>query len=206
MGPLSVFFTVWKNAPVVAFLLFLLSTISLAIFLERFFNVKKSKVLPNNWSNIKLYLLNGNYNAALIALKKDKKPLAKILANLLEMYIKGEISKVELRQILEAESSIIYYQLSRGVSFISMSVTLSTLLGLVGTVFGLIEVFGAFSLTTPEGMKMLARGIATSLNSTAAGLFVAVFSYILYWIIKERINSVYSKVLKELEDLVELLK
>ena len=203
---MEVFLTVWKNAPIVAFLLFLISTISLAIFLERFANVKKSKVLPKNWKTIKVEVMNGHFDVAISLLKRDKKPLSKILANILELYAKGEISKTELRQMVENESTIIYYELGKRVSFISISVTLATLLGLIGTVWGLIEVFGAYSLMSSEGLKMLSRGIATSLNSTAAGLLVAIFTYILYWIVKERINGVYTKVLRELEELLELIR
>jgi biopolymer transport protein ExbB len=203
---MDVILTVWKNAPLVAFLLFLISTVSLAIFLERFANVKKSKVLPKNWKNIKLEIMNGRFENAIALLKRDKKPLSRILANILELYYKREISKTELRQMVENESSIIYYELGKRVSFISISVTLATLLGLIGTVWGLIEVFGAYSIMSNEGLKMLSKGIATSLNSTALGLLVAIFTYILYWLVKERINGVYAKILRELEELLELIR
>jgi biopolymer transport protein ExbB len=203
---MEVFFTVWKNAPLVAFLLFLISTISLTIFLERFVNVKKSKVLPKNWELLKTALLNRNYKEVLTILKNDKRSLSKILVNVLESYFRGDISKIELRQVLEKETSIVFMELSKRVSFISVSVTLSTLLGLIGTVWGLIEVFGAYSLMNAQGLKLLAKGIATSLNSTALGLLVAIFCYILYWIIEERINNVYTKVLKELEVMLELIR
>ncbi|HIP86030.1 MAG TPA: MotA/TolQ/ExbB proton channel family protein [Aquifex sp.] len=203
---MDVILTVWKNAPVVAFLLLLISTVSLAIFLERFVNVKKSKILPRNWKNIKLEIMNGRFENAINLLKKDKKLLSRILANILELYYKGEISKTELRQMVESESSIIYYDLGKRVGFISISVTLATLLGLIGTVWGLIEVFGAYSIMSNEGLKMLSRGIATSLNSTAMGLLVAIFTYILYWLVKERINGVYTKILRELEELLELIR
>lgn len=203
---MDILITVWQNAPIVAFLLFLISTISFAIFLERFFNIKKSKILPKNWKVIKVELMNGHIDRAIILLKEDKKIWSKILANILELYLKKEISKTELRQVLENEITIIYYELSKRVSFISISVTLATLLGLIGTVWGLIEVFGAYSLMSAEGLKLLAKGISTSLNSTAAGLLVAIFNYILYWIIKERINGVYAKILRELEELLELIR
>jgi biopolymer transport protein ExbB len=203
---MDVILTVWKNAPLVAFLLLLISTVSFAIFLERFANVKKSKVLPKNWKNIKLEIMNGRFENAIALLKRDKKPLSRILANILELYYKGEISKTELRQMVESESSIIYYELGKRVSFISISVTLATLLGLIGTVWGLIEVFGAYSIMSNEGLKMLSKGIATSLNSTALGLLVAIFAYILYWLVKERINGVYAKILRELEELLELIR
>jgi len=203
---MEVFLVVWKNVPIVALFLFLISSISLGIFIERLANVKKSKVLPKNWKQIKVYLLNGNYEAALALLKKDKKPLSRILANILELYIKGEISKVELRQMIEGEAGIIRYELAKRISFISASVTLATLLGLIGTVFGLIEVFSAFSFSTPEGFKLLAKGIATSLNSTALGLLVAIFNYLLYWFINTRVDAVYAKILKELEEMLELIK
>lgn len=202
---MEIFVTVWENAPIVAFLLFLISTVSFAIFLERFVNIKKSKILPKNWKTIKVELMNGHISKAVILLKEDKKVWSKILANILELYLKREISKTELRQVLENEITIIYYELSKRVSFISISVTLATLLGLVGTVWGLIDVFGAYSLMSSEGLRLLAKGIATSLNSTAAGLLVAIFNYILYWIIKERINGVYAKILRELEELLELI-
>ena len=203
---MEIFVTVWENAPIVAFLLFLISTVSFAIFLERFVNIKKSKILPKNWKTIKVELMNGHISKAVILLKEDKKVWSKILANILELYLKREISKTELRQVLENEITIIYYELSKRVSFISISVTLATLLGLVGTVWGLIDVFGAYSLMSSEGLSLLAKGIATSLNSTAAGLLVAIFNYILYWIIKERINGVYAKILRELEELLELIR
>lgn len=203
---MGIFSTVWENAPLVAFLLFLISTFAVAIFLERFFNVKKSKVLPKNWKAVKVEVMNGRYDTAIALLKKDKKPLSKILANVLELYRRGEISKTELRQMVENESGIIYYELGKRVNFLSMAVTLATLLGLIGTVWGLIEVFGAYSVMSQEGLKMLSKGIATSLNSTAAGLLVAITAYVLYWFIKERINGVYTKVLRELEELMELIR
>ncbi len=203
---MEVFFVVWKNAPVVAFLLFLISTLSTAFFLERLVNVKKSKVLPKAWEQVKLYLMNGNIEAALSLLKRERKPLSRILANILELFLKREITKSELRRMVESEANIIYYDLAKRTSFISVSVTLATLLGLIGTVWGLIEVFGAYSIMSQEGLRMLAKGIATSLNSTAAGLLVAVYCYLLYWFIKERVNGVYAKVLKELEEMVELIK
>jgi len=197
---------VWKNAPVVAILLLLISTLSLAIFLERFLNVKKSKILPRNWDQIKIFLINRNYEAAIAALKKDKRLLSRSLANLLELFHREEISKAEFRQLLESELYLLYQELGKRISFISVSATLATLLGLLGTVIGLIDVFGAYSFATSEGLRQLSKGIATALNSTGAGLLVAVFTYILYWLVKERVNSVYAKVVKEVETVVELLR
>jgi len=197
---------VWKNAPIVAILLLLISTLSLAIFLERFLNVKKSRVLPKNWEQIKIFLINKNYEAAISSLKRDKRLLSRSLSNLLELFHKEEISKAEFRQLLEAELYLLYQELGKRISFISVSATLATLLGLLGTVVGLIDVFGAYSFTTTEGLRQLSKGIATALNSTGAGLLVAVFAYILYWLVKERVNSVYAKVVKEVETVVELLK
>ncbi|NPB05625.1 MAG: MotA/TolQ/ExbB proton channel family protein [Aquificae bacterium] len=197
---------VWKNAPVVFVLLLLIATVSTAIFLEKLVSVKKSKVLPRGWRQIKLYLAAGNYEAAIAALKRDGRPLARALANLLELYHRGEISKLELVQLVEAEGNLLYYELTKKTSFLSASVTLATLVGLIGTVWGLIKVFAAYSSMGAEGIRLLAEGIATSLNSTAAGLLVAVYGYLLYWLVRERINGVYSKVLRELEEFVELIK
>lgn len=200
---MDVFLILWKNAPIIAFLLFLISTLSFAIFLERMATVKRSKVLPKNWQVIKKELLNRNYEVVFTILSRDKKPVSQILAELFDLYLKREIKKSELIQLLEEKLYIIYREFHRGISFISLSVTLATLLGLLGTVWGLIEIFGAYGLGSENSLKMLAKGIATSLNSTAAGLLIAVINYILYWLVRERINSVFLKILKELENLIE---
>ncbi len=189
-----------------AFLLYAVATVALTIFLERMANVKKSKILPANWKGILKYIASGNLQAALELLAKDKKPLAKSLYNLLLLYSRGEIDKKTLSDALSHELELVYARITRGVSFLSVAVTLSTLLGLIGTVFGLIDVFATFSVSQAEGLKLLAKGISTSLNSTAAGLLVAIFTYILYWIVKERINSVYTRVAEELEKLLEILR
>ena len=98
---MDVFLTVWKNTPIVAFLLFIISTISIAIFLERMSSVKKSKLLPKNWQTIKGKLLNRHYDVVLTILRKDRGYLAQIFAELLELYLKKEISKGELIRLLE---------------------------------------------------------------------------------------------------------
>ena len=202
---MDVFLTVWKNTPIVAFLLFIISTISIAIFLERMSSVKKSKLLPKNWQTIKRELLNRHYDVVLTILRKDRGYLAQVFAELLELYLKKEISKGELIRLLEEKFLILYGDLQKGISFISLSVTLATLLGLLGTVWGLIEIFSAYGLGSADSLKLLAKGIAVSLNSTAAGLLIAVINYILYWLVKERINSVYLKTLKEVESIFEKL-
>lgn len=196
---MDVFLIIWKNTPFIASLLFIISTLSIAIFLERMSRVKRSKLLPKNWQTIKRELLNRHYDVALAILQKDKRYLSQVLVELIELYLKKEISKGDLIRILEDKFLLLYGDLQRGISFISLSVTLATLLGLMGTVWGLIEIFSAYGLGSSDSLKLLAKGIATSLNSTAAGLLIAVINYILYWLVKERINSVYLKTLKEVE-------
>ncbi len=198
---------IWKNTPFVAFLLYLVATISLAIFLERFANVKRSKVLPKYWQRIKRAIVEGRLEEAITYLQRDKRVVSKLLLNLLRLYQTKEIDKGELLNLFEKESEIIYAALSRGVSFLAIAVTLSTLLGLIGTVVGLIDIFQTFGIGGgSEAIKLLAKGISTSLNSTAAGLIVAIFTYFLYWIIKERINSVYTKVVAEVLEVLERLR
>jgi biopolymer transport protein ExbB len=198
---------IWKNTPFVAFLLYLVATISLAIFLERFSNVKRSKVLPKYWQRIKRAIVEGRLEEAITYLQRDKRLISKLLLNHLRLYQAKEIDKGELLNLFEKESEIIYAALSRGVSFLAIAVTLSTLLGLIGTVIGLIDVFQTFGVGGgSEAIRLLSKGISTSLNSTAAGLIVAIFTYFLYWIIKERINSVYTKVVAEVLEVLERLR
>jgi len=199
-------FTIWKNTPFVAFLLYTVATISLAIFLERLANVKRSKILPSRWVAIKKAVAEGRIDEALLLLQKDKRETSKVLFNLLHLYAKREITKAEFLQMLNNQLELIYAKLTRGVSFLAISVTLATLLGLIGTVIGLIDIFATFAGESSEAIKLLSKGISTALNSTAAGLIVAIFDYILYWIVRERVSSVFTKVAAELNELAEYLK
>jgi biopolymer transport protein ExbB len=207
MSVLDAIGVVFSNAPLIFFLLFILSVLSLAFFFERLANVKVSKVLPKNFEQIKADILSKNTREVIHRLQRDNRYLSKEIKNLLEIYLEGKASKEDLLAFIRYSlAERLYNHLSRRVSFISMSVTLATLIGLAGTVFGLIEVFSAFyHSNNPQAYNLLAKGIALSLNSTALGLFVAIINFILYWFIKERINSVLQKILLEIENLFVIL-
>jgi biopolymer transport protein ExbB/TolQ len=97
-------------------------------------------------------------------------------------------------------------QLERGVGFLSVFANLATLLGLLGTIAGLIKAFLSIgNLSAAEKSVMLSQGIAMAMNTTAYGLIVAIPSLLAYAILQNRITKMSDDLNKAALQLLVLL-
>jgi biopolymer transport protein ExbB len=86
-------------------------------------------------------------------------------------------------------------QIQSGLSFIATFANLSTLLGLLGTITGLIKSFGSLSAADPaQKQQMLATGIAEAMNCTAFGLIVAVTAIVVHSYLSNKANKMMDDV------------
>ena len=85
--------------------------------------------------------------------------------------------------------------LSRRLPYLNMLANVSTLLGLLGTIFGLITAFSAVDAADPsQRSAFLARGISEALNTTAFGLIVAVPTLLLHGFLVSKVEAVVEAV------------
>jgi len=170
-----------------------LSIISLAVFLERLITLRKNRYVPKVFMD-KLYIF----------LKEKSFEDAKSLCEMHKSSI-GDISKTilnnldlpisRLMELAEEAGRFQAKKLERFLPTLQTIANISPLLGLLGTVIGMIKTFIVISEQGVGNAQALAGGISEALLTTAAGLSVAIPTVIFYHVV----NSRSEKVVNELE-------
>ncbi len=159
--------------------LILCSIIALAIIIERFYSLRKSKIFPEEFlSNVEESLKNGDIAKAKGMCLLSKTPISKIYLTIIDNY-KNSIGTMKLE--VEESGKRAYLELEKNLEGLSAITTIAPLLGLLGTVVGMIKALSAVSyqsgITNPH---LLALGISEALYSTALGLIIAIISFLFY--------------------------
>jgi biopolymer transport protein ExbB len=163
----------------------ILSIIALAIIIERFFYYKKIKSkMDEMYKSLRNALIQKEYDKVEGLLKSNRKlPLSKILSNAISSASYLNID--ELKEAVEDEGYRQSYYLKKRLLTLSTIGTISPLLGLLGTVFGMIKSFMVIA-STGGNPEALAGGISEALLTTAAGLVVAIPVIIFYNILANK--------------------
>ncbi len=157
----------WLMWPIIA-----CSVVSLAIVLERFWTLRRSRVMPS-------YLLrqiwqlhkDGQLGMADLGKLKASSPLGRILAAGL---VNREHSKEVMKESIEEVGRQVVHELESYLNTLGTIASISPLLGLLGTVIGMIKVFSVIVTAGVGDPAVLAGGISEALITTAAGLSVAI--------------------------------
>ncbi len=149
--------------------------IGLAIGIERF--IKLSLVEGANrkmWNKLHPVLTEGDFDSAREMTASDKSTVSQLLQVGLER--QGTVRRREDIEITMEESMMeIIPQLEKRINYIALYANLSTLLGLLGTIIGLIAAFEAVANANPaEKADLLSASISVAMNTTAFGLIVAI--------------------------------
>jgi biopolymer transport protein ExbB len=151
----------------------LASVIGLAVFFERWVTFLRMKGSDGQLLTQVVKLeISGRRKEALEACRRERNPVAGVLATTLR---EMDRPHSEREQIIRATGNHQLQQMERGIRVISVVVRLAPLMGLLGTVVGLVEAFHAVSsVKGPPDPSLLAGGIWQALLTTVAGLLVAI--------------------------------
>lgn len=166
-------------------LIILCSIICFAIIGERFWTLRRNNVLPPNLfaDTIGAFRAQGS-TPELIAKLNDNSPLGRVFA---AGIANVRSSREVMKESMEESGRAVMIDLERFVSGLGTIATVSPLLGLFGTVIGMIEIFGA-SGAQSQNPGQLAHGISIALYNTAAGIGVAVPALIFYRHFRSKID------------------
>jgi len=158
------------------------SLVAVAVSIHRILTLRWSSIVPDflheEWSRCEQYFTGGNSSKLRQALSKNDTPFGKIAQIALSSEFKTREEAVEAVESSAKEQMV---KLEGGMGVLEVVITISPLLGLLGTVSGLVGVFA--TLGNAEDVAdpvLIAAGIATALNTTIAGLVVAVITVILH--------------------------
>ncbi len=163
----------------------LASVLSLAIIFERFYSLRQSQVAPAGLLEDVLTRLQAGESRSLAEQLANGAPLARILAAGLKNH---HASREVMKEAIEETGRAVAHELERFLTTLGTIAAMAPLLGLLGTVIGMIELFGA---TTPTGTnpQQLAHGISVALYNTAFGLVVAIPSMIFYRHFRAKVDA-----------------
>jgi biopolymer transport protein ExbB len=167
-------------------LLILTSLIAVALIVERFISLKRDKVLPPNLLDEVLSMhRNRQITPEMVQRLEASSPIGQIFASGLRQEL---APRDVMKEAMEERGRAVAHQLEKYLSAIGTIASMAPLMGLFGTVVGMIEIFGsqAPSGTNPQ---QLAHGISVALYNTAFGLVIAIPAMICYRHFRARVDS-----------------
>lgn len=188
----------WVMWPII-----LCSVIALAITIEKFLSLNTRKVAPSSllpqvWN----WLKNNQLDAARMKELRHGSPLGRILATGLTNSRQG---RDIMKESIEETAGHVVHDLQRYMNTLGTIVEITPLLGLFGTVLGMIEVFTEIVLQGSGNTAALAGGISKALITTAAGLSVAIPALVVHRHFTRRIDSIIVTLEQETLKLVDAL-
>jgi len=182
----------------------LCSIVSLAIFLEKLWSLRRTKILPTDFiKEISQLLKDSNITQALQLCQTNSSPLSRVfLSGIREYGKKREIIKEMMEEVGRREASL----LERYLEVLSTIANASTLLGLLGTISGMIKIFSVISSENVVNPSNLAGGISEALYTTAAGLTVAIPTIVFHRYISGKSNALIMEMEELSLHLLDLIK
>lgn len=182
--------------------LLLASVVAVALIIERSISLRERKIIPPTLLGqvIMVYQRQGVNEEVLQKLAKDS-PLGTVLSAGLRNH---RSSRYVMKEAIDEAGRAVAHELERFLTTLGTIATASPLLGLFGTVIGMIEIFGSQS-PTGSNPQQLAHGISIALYNTAFGIGIAVPSLILYRHFKNKVEGLVVEMEEQASKLVDIV-
>ncbi|MCX5666031.1 MAG: MotA/TolQ/ExbB proton channel family protein [Candidatus Omnitrophica bacterium] len=195
-----------KGGPVM-YLIMILSVISLAIIIERIYNLNRARIDSQKFMDDIINFLKHNKVIESIEMcNKTPGPIAHIIK---AGILKHDRSKPEIKEAIDEAAQLEIPRMEKHLPILATIAHIAPLLGLLGTVSGMIKAFQVIqnkaATMTPVNPGDLAAGIWESLLATLAGLLVAIPTYVAYNYLVNQVDSLAYDMERSATDLVNLL-
>ena len=188
----------WPIWPLIA-----TSVFGVAIILERFWSLRESYVIPRNlMEDVKKLVGGGSIKRDAVEALRVNSPLGEIMA----VAIENQNSSLEIiKDSIEEAGSLVSYKLERYLGALSTISTVAPLLGLFGTIIGMVELFSSFT-SSGHDVAVFARGISIALYNTAGGIVVAVPAMIAFRFFRSKVDHLVNEMEQQALHLVEIMR
>lgn len=189
----------WVMVPLI-----LCSIFAVAIIAERFWTLRESRVAPKNLvAQVWQWEKAGHLDARRIADLRRSSPLGRILAAGL---VNRKHSRDIMKESIEDVGRHVAHDLERFLGILGTITAMSPLLGLLGTVLGIMKIFSAIMTHGIGDPNMMAGGIAEALIDTVTGLGIAIPSMFFYRYFHSRVDALVITMEQEALKMVEIIK
>ncbi len=180
-----------QKAGVVGYVILFLSVISVAIIIEKLLVLRLSKLLPKEDLRLIVEFLNqGNIPDAVELCKKRRSFLTEVIYEAIKNM--GVPTRENFLSSFEVSAKRKLSELERGLTLLATIAAVSPLLGLLGTVIGMVKIFGVLNagggaIGNPQE---LSAGVAQALLTTIFGLVVAIPAIVMYNIFQRKLDKI----------------
>jgi biopolymer transport protein ExbB len=180
------------------------SIVALAVFIERIFLLRRKKIIPDDFiRQVEELIRKEKFSEAVFLCQNNLSSISKIFLAGLRNAKKGMWL---VKEAIEERGSREALILEKHVSILATIANLTPLLGLLGTVSGMIKTFKVISVQGMGNPAPLAGGIAEALITTAAGLTVAIPTLVVHRFLKDKANTLVFEMEEDSIRLVDLME
>jgi biopolymer transport protein ExbB len=196
-------FEIVKAGGIVMVPIILCSILAVAIIIERFWTLREERVVPSELTDkVWQWVENRSLSDQQIIALKQHSPLGSVLAAGLGARHRDRAVMIEA---IEDAGRHVAHDLDRYLNMLGTIAAISPLLGLLGTVTGMIRTFEAITTAGIGNPTAMAGGISEALLTTAAGLLVAIPALVAYRYLRGRVDSLVIQMEKESIKLVQAI-
>ena len=178
------------------------SIIAVAIIFERIWALRSNIIAPNNLLlEVQKMITKDGVKKEAIQSLQDHSMLGEIFASALNNY--NSPSEI-IKEAIEETGRAVNHRLERYLSTLGTIATVAPLLGLFGTIIGMVELFSSFT-SSGHDVAIFARGISIALYNTAGGIVVAVPAMIAYRFFRSKIDNLVVEMEQQAIKLVEII-
>ncbi len=175
-----------KGGPLMWFIL-ISAILAIAVFFERLFHYHRAQIHTTDFVNgILNSLKHGNVNEAIGTCKNTAGPVAEVVETAVNHH---DRPREEIRESVQDTARTEVTRLERNLPILVTIAQVTPLIGFLGTVWGMIQVFMVIERTQQATAGQLAGGVWQALLTTAGGLVVAIPSYIAYNYLVSRVQN-----------------
>lgn len=196
-------FEILKTGGFLIWPILLASLLAVAIILDRFWALRSGVVAPGDLvDELQQLHREGRLNHHVVSQVRDSSPLGEVLAAGLQNM---RHSREVMKEAIEESGRSVVLRLERFLNTLGTIAAITPLLGLLGTVFGMIQVFSAITSAGVGDPNALAGGISKALITTAAGLSVGIPALMFHRYFIGKVNELVIRMEQEAMRLVEII-
>jgi len=179
------------------------SVLIIAFSIERAWFLQKRLICPDGLSNqLRNLIQTQNIDNKQAEEISNLSSLGFLLVNCLKY---KKLPRENLESKIEEKAAEVQYSLERNLTMLGTIATISPLIGLLGTVVGMITAFTGLTETTGANPDLLAAGISQALITTAFGLLIAVPGLVLHKYFEHKIKYLLINLQKEVSDFIDII-
>lgn len=168
------------------------SVVALAIVLEKLFHLRKNKIMPRSLIKSVENLLSHKKTSEALAVCKEN---GSVLSNILQVGVSHYGKKRDrIKEAIEEIGKLEVMHLSNRINALGTIAHIAPLLGLLGTVLGMVEVFHVITTQGVGNAQSLAGGISQALITTIAGLIVGIPTLVAYHYLKGKVKNYITEI------------